>query len=88
MTPQEQFRFSAWLMIAGCVISLAPAVFLSAPLKLPVSLAPWEKPCYGGRGETQAALSLPAGLPTAMPHYAFLCLLDKTTFSSPKLSQQ
>lgn len=63
------------------------SVILSALLKLPASLAPREKPCYGGRDETQAVLSLLAVLPTAVPHYAFLCLLDKATFSSPSLSQ-
>lgn len=63
------------------------SVFLSALLKLPASLAPREKPCYGGRDETQAVLSLLAVLPTAVPHCAFLCLPDKATFSSPNLSQ-
>lgn len=47
------------------------SVFLSALLKLPMSLAPWEEPCYGGRGEAQAALSLLAGLPTAVLSFAF-----------------
>lgn len=72
-TPQEQFHFSAWLLLAGCVISRAPAAVLrGALLKLPVSLAPWEKPCDGGRGETQAALSPLAALPTtASLHFAF-----------------
>lgn len=72
-----------WLYHQLCRCS---SVLLNPPLKLPMSLATRQKPYHGGRGEAQAALYLLAGLSTALLHYAFHCLLYKTTFSSPKLS--